>query len=240
MTASLACINLKHRELVGELMDDPMLPERDHALALRGLQRINAVSRTATTFFHQLLQLMGDDPSRPRRVLDVACGDGDTTVLLSKLARKHGLPWQVSGCDLSERAVSYAKTKANRQSIDTTFFQADALRDLDLQGYDAVVNSLFLHHLNDEQVAMFLRRLRDARHVVISDLIRSKRAYAVTWLGVRLLSRSHVVHIDGPLSVRAALTKGEMREAVNQAGLVGATVQSAWPMRQLVVWSRPS
>ncbi|MFK7790120.1 MAG: methyltransferase domain-containing protein, partial [Phycisphaeraceae bacterium] len=228
------------RELVGELMDDPALPEQEHALALKGLRRINAISRTAAVLLHQLVRLMGDDPSQPRRILDVACGDGDTTMMLVKLASKHGLPWQVSGCDISERAVSFARKRAIDLKVDSPFYQADALRDLDVQGYDAVVNSLFLHHLEDQQIVAFLRRLQDAQHVVISDLVRSRRAYATTWLGVRLLSRSQVVHVDGPLSVRAALTKNEMCELAGQGGLTGATIQSSWPMRQLLVWSRPS
>lgn len=234
------CVNLDERELIGELMDDPTLPEDEHAHALRGLRRINAVSRTAATLLNQLVCLMGQDKGQPCRVLDVACGDGDTTLRLARLIRRRGLPWQVSGCDLSPRAVSFAQANASARKQDVTFFQADAVNGLEVRGYDAVVNSLFLHHLEDEQVTAFLSQLTEARYVVISDLVRSRLAYAGTCLGVRLLSRSRVVHVDGPLSVRAALTKKELSGLVRQAGLSGATVQSSWPMRQLVLWSRAS
>lgn len=228
------------RELVGELMDDPSLPEIEHIQALHGLRRINAISRTATTLFNQLLGLMGGDPGQPRRVLDVACGDGDNTALLARLVKKRGLPWHVSGCDISHRAVDCARANASRQQLDATFFQADALNDLRTQDYDAVVNSLFLHHLDDQQIIALLRRLQDAQFVVISDLVRSRLAYVVTCLGVRALSRSRVVHVDGPLSVRAALTKDEVHQLLQKAGLSEAVVKPSWPMRQLVVWSRPS
>lgn len=231
---------LDRRELIGELMDDPSLPEQEHIQALNGLRRINMISRTATIILNQLLHLMGSEPGQTRRILDVACGDGDNTVRLAKLAKKRGLPWEVSGCDVSPRAMGFARANASRQHVDSTFFRADALNELNTQGYDAVVNSLFLHHLEDDQVIAFLRRLKDARHVVISDLVRTKLAYAVTCQGVRVLSRSRVVHVDGPLSVRAAFTKDEMRELVRKAGLEGAVVKPSWPMRQLVVWSRPS
>ena len=91
----------------------------------------------------------------------------------------------------------------------------------------------------DGQRRAYAWRASATLHVVISDLIRSKRAYFGTVLGTRLLSRSGVVHVDGPLSVRAALTEAEMSELVEQAGLSGAAVRSCWPMRQLVLWSRP-
>lgn len=229
-------LKLDRRELLGELMDDPALPEAEHAGALRGLRRINAVSRTAGSLFGALVGVMGADPNRPRRVLDVACGDGDNTVGLARLAARRGLPWTVAGCDISPRAVGYARALAARRGVEASFFEADALSDLETQGYDAVVNTLFLHHLEDDQIVRLLTRLRDVRHVVISDLVRSRFAYAMTCVGVRLLSRSSVVHVDGPLSVRAALTLGEMRGLIDRAGVRGARITPTWPLRQLVVW----
>lgn len=41
---------LDRRELVGELMDDPSLPEQEHMQALHGLRKINAISRNALHF----------------------------------------------------------------------------------------------------------------------------------------------------------------------------------------------
>jgi len=231
--------NLSRREIVGEVMDDPDLPEREHRLALNGLRRINALSLTARTLARQVERLMGADPQRPRRLLDVACGDGDNAIKLGQIARRRALPWRIDGCDLSERSVGLARKRAQAQQLDASFFQADALRDLNVEGYDAIVNSLFLHHLEDDQIIAFLSKLTATNHVVISDLVRSRFAYATTCAGVRLLSRSRVVHTDGPLSVRAALTPTEMRSLAERAGLVGTRVTRCWPMRQLITWSRP-
>lgn len=228
--------NLARRELVGEVMDDPLLAESEHLPALRGLRRINTVSRTAPTLMRQLLRLMGDDPGRPRRVLDIACGDGDNTTRLARLAARRRLAWRIDGCDLSERSVGLARALADRRGVASSFFQADALSGLELAGYDAVVNSLFLHHLEDDQITGLFNQLCRVEHGVISDLIRSRSAYLATCLGVRLLSASRVVHQDGPLSVRAALTVDEMRRAVAGSGLSGARVCRAWPMRQLIRW----
>ncbi|MGB0766624.1 MAG: methyltransferase domain-containing protein [Phycisphaeraceae bacterium] len=230
--------NLKRRDRVGELMDDPSLPKAEHARALRGLRRINAVSRTPQTLFKRLRELMGDDRDQPRRILDVACGDGDNTIRLARLAQRDGLPWRVLGCDISERSVVFARRLAERRGVEAHFFRADALGDLEPQGYDAVVNALFLHHLDDAQIVELLGRLRQAKCVVISDLVRSGFAYGVTLAGVRLLSRSGVVHVDGPRSVRAALTRSELSRLASEAGMNDAAIESSWPMRQLLVWSR--
>ena len=221
-------------------MDDPLLPDSEHDLALLGLRRINDLSRTPQTLFKQLRQCMGSNRKQSKRILDVACGDGYNVIRLAELACDQGLPWQFSGCDLSDRAIAFAKELSARREADVTFFQADALRDLETQGYDAVVNTLFLHHLENMQIVELLRRLQRARHVVISDLVRSRFAYGVTLAGVHLLSRSSVVHTDGPLSVRAALTQAELQSLAQQAGMQGSVIKPSWPLRQLLVWSRLS
>lgn len=232
--------DLTQREIIGEMMDDPGLAEGEHVKALAGLRRINALSRTAPTLFRALLRLLGSGSARPCRVLDVACGDGENTLRLAELARRRGLSWRLEGCDLSDRAVDRARSLAASRGINARFFQADALSDLPASGYDAVVNSLFLHHLQGDQIVRLLSALRGARHVVISDLVRSRRAYLTTCVGVRLLSRSQVVHVDGPLSVRAALTVDELRALAACSALAGACVTRCWPMRQLLTWSSPA
>ncbi|MEM9345883.1 MAG: methyltransferase domain-containing protein [Planctomycetota bacterium] len=221
-------------------MDDPALPGSDHLLALKGLRRINALSRTAQTLFKHLCQRIGRQSKQPRRILDIACGDGDNTIQLARLMERYGLPWRVAGCDISDQSIGFARDLAGRRGIDMDFFTADALSDLETQGYDAVVNSLFLHHLENSQILELLSQLKHARHVVISDLVRSRFAYAATRIGVQALSRSRVVHVDGPLSVRAALTQTELRDLAVQAGMDGALVKPSWPLRQLLVWSRPA
>jgi len=75
---------------------------------------------------------------------------------------------------------------------------------------------------------------------VVDDLIRSRLGYALAWSGTRLLSRSWVVHTDGPLSVRAAFTPAELRRLAAEAGLTTAELVPFWPERQRLIWSPSS
>ena len=59
------------------------------------------------------------------------------------------------------------------------------------------------------------------------------------WLGVRLLTRSPVVRVDGPLSVRAAFRAEEIGAMADSAGLDGARLTSHWPQRLLLHWTKP-
>ena len=88
-----------------ELMDQPGLDDREHALALRGLGRINAVSRTAAALWPSLAKLAREQApaAGPLRVLDLATGGGDTAVTLANRADRAGLAIEIEGCDLSAR-----------------------------------------------------------------------------------------------------------------------------------------
>src|SRR5262249_61298949 len=83
------------------------------------------------------------------------------------------------------------------------FSACDVLREPLPAGYDAVVCSLFLHHLSAEQAVGLLRRMAAAagRLVLVNDLARGRAGYLLAYLGTRLLTRSPGVHFDGPRSV---------------------------------------
>ena len=75
-------------------------------------------------------------------------------------------------------------------------------------------------------------------HLFISDLVRSRFNYFSVWLGVHLLSRSKIVHADGPLSIRGAFTIAEMKALAAEAGMTSAGIRPAFPCRMLLSWSR--
>lgn len=231
---------LATRNLQPELIDQPDLPTDRLQGALVGLERINLASGSARIVWAPIRKLAREAPDRPLRVLDVASGAGDVPIALWHKARKAGLSVTLHGCDINPRSIEFAKQRASHARADVEFFEHDALGAALPRTYDVVTCSLFLHHLTTEQAVELLRRMASAaaRLVLVNDLIRGAAGYGLAWLGTRILSRSPVVHSDGPRSVEGAFTRSEAAELARRAGLANARVNSRWPCRYLLSWQR--
>lgn len=233
---------IRSRNRQPELMDDPALDRRLHDQALAGLRRINWWSRTGSAIWKAIERSVPTrTPSGPLRILDIASGGGDQVVWLARHCRQRGVNVQIDGCDISPTAVANATALAQRAGISgVQFHQCDALQgSLPGESWDVVMNSLFLHHLSETQVVRILQRMREVTRqlLVVDDLRRTLPGYLLAWLGCRVLSRSPIVHFDGPVSVEGAFTDDEIRQLAKQAGLSGHQLQHHWPQRFLLSWS---
>jgi ubiquinone/menaquinone biosynthesis C-methylase UbiE len=211
-----------------------------HHQALRGLERINWWSGSARILWRPLATL-ARQTGQPLRVLDLATGGGDVPVRLWQHARRAGLPLHLDGCDVSPEAVAFARQRAAAAGAELRFLVWDALAGPLPSGYDVLMCSLFLHHLDEPHAIDLLHRMGQAagRLVLVNDLVRSRAGLILAYLGTRLLSRSVVVHTDGVCSVQGAFTIPEVCELAARAGLHGATVVPRWPCRLLLTWRRP-
>jgi len=225
------------RRVQPEIMDDPDLDPDHHRRALRGLARLNTIAGNASLLWREMRDLTGETPLH---VLDVATGGGDVPIELGRRARRLGVPIRVSGCDISESALEFARSRARAGGAESVvdFFRLDACRQTPPERYDVIVCSLFLHHLDDEAVVDLLRRLAGATRLrlLVSDLHRGVVDLALVAAAAHLVTRSHVVHVDAIRSVRAACRAGELRRLAARAGLDGATVRRAHPCRMLLRW----
>jgi SAM-dependent methyltransferase len=227
------------RRLVGELMDDPELDDRLHHDALKGLARANSVSFSSQILSSAIQRLAQQVEGRPLRIVDIACGGGDVTLKVAHDLELQRIPATIIGCDVSRYAVEHARANAVGTAGTVEFQELNALTD-DLPECDIAMSSLFLHHLTTPDAVRLLERMADcAEHLLINDLRRSRLGYWMAWCVCRLLTRSKIVHTDGPLSVEAAFTPDEALAAAEEAGLVGAKVCPTWPERFLLQWSRP-
>jgi SAM-dependent methyltransferase len=234
---------LSRRDRRPEVMDQPDLDPGRHHHALNALRRINRLSASAATLFGPLRKLHDELGTDKLRVLDVASGGGDVAVRLWRRAAEAGLDWRIAGCDVSPVAVEHAREHAFLSEAPVHFFDLDALRQPIEGHYDAVVCSLFLHHLDEDDAAALLgvmARVGEAgpRLILINDLDRSLVGLWAAYVASRLLTSSTVVHTDGPLSVRAAFTPAEALALAERSGLAGATVRRCWPWRWLLTWRR--
>jgi 2-polyprenyl-3-methyl-5-hydroxy-6-metoxy-1,4-benzoquinol methylase len=227
-----------NRQRTPELMDQPGLDPSEHAAALRGLKRIHKISLSERYFIRALETVGKNHSGKPLRVLDMACGGGDLLCSLVKKARSKGWNMVAEGCDFSDQAVQIATENARNHGVSARFFQWDALQGPLPEKYDVIVNSLFLHHLDESQVVTVLKNMADSVNhmIVVDDLIRSRWGYVMAKVGCHMLSRSPIVHFDGPVSVKAAFSLAEISDLARQAGLSGVQIQKHWPERFILTW----
>ena len=220
-------------------MDSPNLEESRHRRALDALQRVNRVSRSAAQLWTDMRYVARRSPSRPLRVLDLACGGGDVAVGLEAHAKRRGVEVQIIGCDASPVAVARASERAAEVGSAARFLRLDVLRDELPDDADVVCSTLFLHHLDEAHAIGLLGRMAAAarRMLVVQDLARSRIGYSLAYVGLHLLTRSDVARTDGPLSVRAAFTPSEAVALARHAGLA-ANVRRCWPRRYSLTWVR--
>ncbi len=241
--AHLPCcpVSLRERILVPERMDAPDLPRREHDEALRGLARLNRISRADGMLWRFLAPRLATLPPGGRlRILDVATGSGDVPIRLSQRARRRfpdaRIEW--AACDVSEHALDTATRRARAIDLDLQTHRLDVTSD-PLPENDVTICSLFLHHLETSQVIGLLERMAESATtgIVISDLERTRTGLFLAHLAAHCFSRSPVVHFDAPASVRAAFTRPELVELAHRAGLNALGITRVFPQRMILDWS---
>jgi 2-polyprenyl-3-methyl-5-hydroxy-6-metoxy-1,4-benzoquinol methylase len=230
------------RTVFPERMDEPNLDPTEHRRALAGLRRINAWSLTTNYLWRAITHIASERSIRTIRILDVACGGGDLSVQIAERARRARIEVVMHGCDMSSTAVEHATAlAAQRGFANCHYYVCNVFEQPFADEYDIVTSSLFLHHLSEPEAIAVLRKMSQAaRHaVLVDDLVRSRFGYFLAQVGCRLLSRSPIVHYDGPVSVLGAFTLEEAKGLAAEAGLAGTTFTRHWPERYLMCWKRP-
>src|SRR6185312_8436149 len=95
-----------------------------------------------------------------RRVLDVGCGTGGTTVAV---ARRLGPSGRCTGVDISEPMIAAARARAEREGASVDFVVADAqTHAFERERFDAIISRFGVMFFNDP-VAAFTNLRRAAR-----------------------------------------------------------------------------
>ena len=190
-----------------ELIDDP-IESLDELTA--NFSDIEAANR----WLGGLAIVRSTIPAGARSVLDVGSGSGDVARALSRL----GL--QVTCLDASAAVLEVARRRsAGWASLDFVCGDGTALPFPD-RSFDVVMCNLALHHFDPEPAVQLLRELRRVARLrpVLTDLRRSRLAWAGAWLFSRLVSRNRLTRHDAPLSALRAYTPAEALELAKMAG----------------------
>ena len=226
-----------------ELLDRPGAPSPELAESLADIGRLNRLGPTRSLLAHVepfVDRFTREDGRRPFRVLDLGTGGADIPVALVRWARARGFRVTVLAMDVQPEVLACAGPAA-RALPEVRLVAGDAVHPpVRAGGVDLTLCSLTLHHLSEPAVGALLRLMADVSRLgfVVSDLRRSRVAYAAVWLATRLISKNRITRHDGPLSVRRAYTATELAALSTAAGLPEVQWRRAPFFRLLGIYDR--
>ena len=103
----------------------------------------------------ELVQLIENGKIKPCKAIDIACGEGFYSIYLASRG------FNVTGIDLSKKAIQYAKENAVSRRINARFVELD-IDDLDQlnETFDFVLEWGLLHHrMPIEKVKQYIKRV---------------------------------------------------------------------------------
>lgn len=232
--------NFAQRSRQPEWMDELDADEAIVKLSLSEIKRINQLlggyDVTLSALSALLPQLKRLD--RPVRILDLASGGGDGLEQVARWAHRKQLPVELIGSDWNPVMLAHAEA-ATVSPLPIEWRQLDIWSEgLPEAKADILLNSLFLHHVDQEAVPALLKRMQGAAGVavIINDLHRHWFAYHSIKLLTRLLGRSPMVQYDAPLSVARGFSRPELASALALAGIKAYELRWRWAWRwQLVI-----
>lgn len=220
--------------VVPELLDTDAGTPREVARSIVDLRMFNRAFGGVRTMSSLLRRVAGQRKLSDLSWVDVAGSEGFVAVSAQKALAK-------SGTKILPVVVDRAATHMDG-AVPSICGDALALPFRD-NSFDVVGSSLFLHHLEPEQIVQFVGDgLRVARHAfVIHDLIRHPMHLALSYLGFPLY-RSRLTRHDAPASVRRAYTVSEIKKILLQtAAEANIEIRQFYLFRMgVIVWKQPS
>lgn len=204
---------------VSERMEQPGLGTSELRLALETLARVNR-RFGATRLVLRHLAALCDGSSTAVSILDVGTGYADIPRAVASWARRRGRPVRITALDRHAETLAIAE-RACADYPEIRLRTGDALAlPFPARSFDIVLASQVLHHMEGGEPVQLLRELaRVARRgILVHDLRRGAWPQLVTWIVLRLVSRSPVIRYDGPISIRRGYLPAELLDLARHAG----------------------
>ena len=208
-------------------MDRPQPVTPELASDLRNLRQLNRYFGSYRLIEHFLRRWI--QPRNRMRILDLATGSGDIPRLLVDYARQVGAAVTVDAVDQQPSTLEIARGLSGNYP-EINFLDGDVLSfgcsggalspRRDGGTYDVVLNSLALHHFEEDAAVELLKRCRQLsnKYVLVSDLRRGLLATAGVFLLTTFLFREPMTRTDARLSAERAFSFRELRSLAERAG----------------------
>jgi SAM-dependent methyltransferase len=205
--------DLSIRQRQPEWMDEDTVDPGLLRVSLRYIRRINLLlGYTRATLKHLERLSHSWDRGKTIRLIDLA------TRAILRWADRRG--WDVRIVGVDRHPVTARAATEGPPDSRLTIVQADVFNlPFEAGSFDYALASLFLHHLDDDDVARVMATMGQLarRGVIIADLVRNRRAYA--WVSLFTLFSNPMVRHDARVSVAQSFTKREMIALRDRSGL---------------------
>lgn len=223
-------IDLSKRTIAEEQMDSADLDQAEYAAILNDLARANRLTMNARPTIGFLKRATAG--MRRFRLLDVGFGHGDMLRTIARWAERRGIAADLVGVDLNPKSAAVARAATpDRLNID---YRTGDYRD---QGaFDFIVSSLVTHHMDDAELAAFLRHMEanSAKGWLVNDLHRLRFPHIGFPILATLMRWHPIVKADGTLSIARSFRPGDWHRLLGEAGIEGARVVRRFPFRLCV------
>ena len=171
----------------------------------------------------------------PRTIVDVGCGSADIAHALAREARAKGKELRVTCVDTSPDVLQIARRRHGDPALNFVVGNGAGLPFEDAS-FDVAMCNLTLHHCDPPAAVALLRELRRVARLapVVTDLRRSRLAWAGASLLVSIFTRNRLTRHDAPLSVLRAYTPCEVIQLASDAGWSNPRVRLT-PFYRMVV-----
>ena len=222
------------RVVVAELLDTDAGTPHEVAASLKDLRMFNRWFGGVHTMSSLLRRVAQQRDLKKLSWVDVAGGEGYVATRTQSSLARSGISSQPVILDRAPTHLSKLHPGVCGDALALPF------RD---NSFDAVGCSLFLHHLEPDEIVRFAREgLRVARHAfLIHDLQRHPVHVALSYLGMPLY-RSRITRHDALASVRRAYTVEEVAQMLAPvAGAESIEIRKFFLFRMgVIVWKQPN
>ena len=197
------------------------------------LQWVNEWLGDASALRHSLLKEIARAELKSFSVLDVGAGSGELLRVAAKWARETDRKAGLVGLELNARSAK-SIIEESRELPEISSVRADGLAiPFSDDAFDYVIQSLTLHHFDDEGAVSILREMNRVarRGLFVIDLLRNPIAYFLYTTVGHLFLHNRLLREDGALSILRSFKPDELEAIARAAALANVKVEKHFPSR---------
>ncbi len=219
-------------------MDDPQIDEITLQNAVDDINKVNTILQGFKFTLIAVKKVLRQFPDERLVIADAGCGDGEMLRYLEKNLSDPRLTFL--GWDIAAKSIEKARVKSVGLER-LSFRESDILKtpSQDLQ-CDILLNTLTMHHFNDEEIVEFLQKyqLITSKMIIINDLHRHRLAYLFFKYMSPLFIKHEISRHDGLISIASGFKKSNFEKYAVMAGIKNDRLNWKWSFRY--IWLIPT